>query len=147
MPHGPVGRVQAGAEDEPHPSCDGRELFPTVGKPYVMLRFQRRDRSQTLSTHEKTSAPKWAQISCGFSGRESQRGDARLWRSCEGIEPSRPVRYVYPLSVSHALCTALEKGRATEHKHPLYYTPKAAVCQLPIFLCRRVCRIRGGRLP
>lgn len=58
---------------------------------------------------------------------------------------TRPIRV--PLSVSHAFCTALEKGRATEHKHPIYYTPKPAVCQLPIFFCRTVCGIRGGREP
>lgn len=75
-----------------------------------MLRFQRRDSPKPLSTHEKTSAPKQAQISRGFSGRESQRGDARLWRSCEGIEPSRPVRYVYPYPCPMRFAPPWRKG-------------------------------------
>ena len=113
-----------------------------------MLSFQRSVDSETLqNTQKNLCTPIGADIPLDFGGKDSRRGDARcgISRGYRTIT-TRPIREA-PVRFTCVMLHRGEEGGATEHKHPIYYTPKRSVCQLLICSCRKVCRIYARSLP
>ena len=142
----PVGRVQAGAEQDecPQRPCGARELSPKGWKTLCNVKFETQDLFPYFQDATEKPCPRnGRRYPLDFEARDHRGATRRVEVAARVSDYHDPSDTSIPVRVTCVMHRRGEEGGATEHKHPLYYTPKTVVCQLLFFRRSKVCRIRA----